>query len=60
VSPTNRPTLDSKLAEHSSDPESGTRLVILVGECAYDHFQIDLLTQREVGPVGRCEIFHQV
>src|SRR5262245_57253902 len=50
----------SKLTSHSSDAETGTRLVILVDERANDDLQIDLLTQSEVGATGRGEILHQV
>ena len=60
VLPTNRPMSGSELTDHSSDSESRTRLLILVGERANDDFQIDLLAQREVGPTGRGEILHQV
>src|SRR4051812_42152646 len=54
------PVVTPKLTDHSSDSEAGTRLVILVDERANDDFQIDLLTQREVGPTGRGEILHQL
>src|SRR5690348_9880887 len=50
----------SELTNHASDSEPGTRLVILVDERANDNFQIDLLTQSEVGPTGRDEILHQL
>jgi hypothetical protein len=52
--------LGSKLTNHASDSETRTRLVILVDERANDDFQIDLLTQSEVGPTGRGEILHQL
>jgi hypothetical protein len=60
VLPANRPMPCSKLTDHSSDSESETRLLILVGERANDNFQIDLLAQREVGPTGLREILHQL
>jgi len=60
VLPANRPTSRSKLTDHSSDPESRTRLLIPVGERANDNLEIDLLAQREVGPTGRDEILHQL
>ena len=56
----NRPMSSSELPDHASDAESPTHLVILVGECANDDFQIDVLAQREVGPTRRGEILHQV
>ena len=60
VLPANRLWAGSKLTNHSSDSEAGTRLLSLVDERANDYFQIDPLAQRQVGPARRGEILHQV
>jgi hypothetical protein len=60
VPPIYRPVSGSEFAEHASDTEPGTRLLILLDEGANGDFQLDLLTRREVVPARRCQVLHQV
>ena len=60
VLPANRLRPRSKLTNHPSDSQAGTRLLCLVDERTNDNFQIDFLTQGQVRPSGRGEILDQM